>query len=331
MTALAPDDLLLQSAELAVTVAPRFGGSIAAIARRTTGEQILWATPWADDVVPLEAGVVADVDSWVRASRGGWQVAIPNGGDATTWQGQRHGFHGAASVAPWRVHDVDQGLDSAVARMSLDVPALRIERTVEVGGSTVTLTDSVANVGESSLDVMWTQHPGLGGALLDGRRCRIRTNARRVRFDDVAPVVGVSASPGDSGDWPVVGSDLSSPVEGSAFLAYLSEFDGAPWVELARSDGSLGARLSWSADVFPYCWFWQELGGTRGAPWYGRARVIGLEPATSWPGQGLAAAAARGTVLRLRPGERRRGATALRVTASIAHDAPTTEMRREHA
>ena len=39
--------------------------------------------------------------------------------------------------------------------------------------------------------------------------------------------------------------------------------------------------------MFPYAWLWQELGGTAGPPWHGRAYTIAIEPATSFPATGL--------------------------------------------
>ncbi len=78
------------------------------------------------------------------------------------------------------------------------------------------------------------------------------------------------------------------------------------WAELTRTDGALGGALSWDADLFPVAWLWEELGAGQGQPWFGRGRVIGIEPCTSWPGHGLATIAeTTGTQLRLGPGERR--------------------------
>lgn len=43
-------------------------------------------------------------------------------------------------------------------------------------------------------------------------------------------------------------------------------------------------------------------GGT-GHPWWGRTYSMALEPWSSWPGKGLAAAVAEGTALTLAPGQ----------------------------
>jgi hypothetical protein len=39
--------------------------------------------------------------------------------------------------------------------------------------------------------------------------------------------------------------------------------------------------------IFPYLWFWQELRGSFGYPWYGNSYVMAIEPFSSIPGNGL--------------------------------------------
>jgi hypothetical protein len=50
-------------------------------------------------------------------------------------------------------------------------------------------------------------------------------------------------------------------------------------------------------------WYWQVARGAYGYPWYGRTYSMALEPWTSWPGEGLAAAMRQGTALRLGAGK----------------------------
>jgi len=61
-----------------------------------------------------------------------------------------------------------------------------------------------------------------------------------------------------------------------------------------------GFGLAWPRDVFPYLWFWQELRGSPGYPWYGRCRVMAVEPFSSIPGTGLVDAIHAGTAPVLR-------------------------------
>jgi hypothetical protein len=57
-----------------------------------------------------------------------------------------------------------------------------------------------------------------------------------------------------------------------------------------------------------------ETGGTTDPPWNGQARMIAIEPCTTWPATGLAAArAAGGRVLTLAAGEVRHAQITLTV------------------
>ena len=96
---------------------------------------------------------------------------------------------------------------------------------------------------------------------------------------------------------------MSRPTGAVAAMAYLHNF-ASPWVSICRLDGTVGAVLSWDSRVFPYAWLWYELAGTSEPPWYGRARLLGVEPSTSWPGTGLSDIDQRGgRLLRLSPGD----------------------------
>lgn len=322
------DDLLIHSGELEVVVSAVFGGGITGVRHRATGAEVLWRTPWAAETAPPPADTPLEVDSWVRHSLGGWQVLLPNGGDACDWQGTRHGFHGEASVIPWSVKrraDTSITLTAALTTAPLDV-----ERTITVLGADVVVRDRLTNRSGHPADVIWTHHPGFGGDLL-AAPVTVDTNARAFGLDDRAPVVGIDAKPGDQGRWPLVGAgsrpaDLRHPAEGGALLGYLSDFDGAPWVRVTRDDGALGVRLTWDGSIFPYCWMWQELGGTTGPPWNGEVRVIGIEPSTSWPGQGLARVAEKtGTTFRLAG----RGSISGSVTLSVFATADTNSANGE--
>jgi len=116
---------------------------------------------------------------------------------------------------------------------------------------------------------------------------------------------------GASGTWPLVPGktgtyDLSRPDGKIAAMAYLLDFT-EPWAAIRRTDTGIAAVLSWSADIFPHAWLWIELGGTEDAPWGGQARLIGIEPNTTWPGNGLADTARRNAPL-LAPRSGRRAA-----------------------
>ncbi|HWE60587.1 MAG TPA: hypothetical protein VHB98_02645, partial [Chloroflexota bacterium] len=77
------------------------------------------------------------------------------------------------------------------------------------------------------------------------------------------------------------------------------------WYAIANDEIGAGFGLCWDVAVFPHLWYWQVARGAYGYPWYGRTYSMALEPWTSWPGDGLAAAVRQGTALRLDGGQSR--------------------------
>ena len=62
--------------------------------------------------------------------------------------------------------------------------------------------------------------------------------------------------------------------------------------------------MAWNARDFPHVWLWREH-GSKGFPFYGRASLVAIEPASSWPGLGLAEARRRGQAIELAAGATR--------------------------
>ncbi|MEJ7840029.1 MAG: DUF4432 family protein, partial [Thermomicrobiales bacterium] len=85
-------------------------------------------------------------------------------------------------------------------------------------------------------------------------------------------------------------------------LVYLSDFpDLVAWYELTNPERPIGVRVEWDRETLPYLWYWQEFGGTVGYPWYGEVYTIGLEPNSSYPTRGLAAAVENGSAMTIGP------------------------------
>lgn len=111
------------------------------------------------------------------------------------------------------------------------------------------------------------------------------------RYNDLMPGTdgpwphGVSKT-GDSVDLRVV------PSRPRECVVYISDMS-AGWAALRYPDAGEGVAMAWDAQIFPNLWYWTQI-GCPGFPWYGRGRIVALEPATSWPSDGLAAAIDRG-------------------------------------
>jgi hypothetical protein len=299
-----PHAVVIESATLRVTVDPLIGGTITAIEHKHLGASVLGVTPWEPEVAPLESGTAPDERTWLTRYGGGWPLLFPNGGDACAFEGVFHGFHGEASIAPW-VAD----FENAALRLTRRFRTVPVEmrRELAVENDLLTIRETVRLLGTQPIKVMWGHHPTFGSDLLDGP-FEIQSGACNVTVDDRYDPDSNPLRPGASGRWPVVAGktgsfDLSRPAGSIAALACLQDFDRA-WVSIRRLDDSVAAALSWDPGVFPYVWLWYELGGTPAPPWCGKARLIGLEPNTTWPAYGLADADRRGgRLMALRPGD----------------------------
>jgi hypothetical protein len=297
------DPVVIESAVLRITVNPAVGGTIDAIEHKGLGASVLGSVPWEPEAGPAESDAAPDEKTWLRWYGGGWPLLFPNGADACTFEGVFHGFHGEASLAAW---EADVG--NAAVRLTHRFRALPVEmrRELAVEGDLLTIRESVRMLGATPTRVMWGHHPTFGSDLLAGP-FEIQSGARRVAVDDLYDPENNPLRPAAAGRWPTVAGktgpfDLSRPVGVIAAVACLTDFD-SPWASIRRLDDSVAAALSWDVAIFPCAWLWYELGGTQEPPWLGKARLIGLEPNTTWPATGLADASRRGgRLLTLMPG-----------------------------
>jgi hypothetical protein len=294
----------IESDELQVTVSPKVGGTITAVTHRALGLSVLGNVPWDPVDEPIGRFGASDEAHWLSRYTGGWPLLFPNGGNACTVDGVFHGFHGEASISPWRATVSGDRLE--LTRKFFTVPVeMRRELTIE--RDLLIIREHLRMDGPRPLDVMWGHHPTFGSDLLAGD-VEITSGARRASADDAYDPSANPIVPGAVGEWPMLPGkkrpfDLSRPTGPLAALAYLFDFQ-RPWVAIRRLDNSVAVALSWDADRFPCAWLWYELGGTAEAPWHGRAQLIGVEPNTTHPANGLRDAQLRGSpLLRLQPAE----------------------------
>jgi galactose mutarotase-like enzyme len=163
---------------------------------------------------------------------------------------------------------------------------LVVERRMRVvpNAPTLQLDETVTNIGSRTVRFLWGHHPVFA----------------------VEPGMVLDAPPGAIYD---AGSALTAsmpevipapPFEG---LFYLPDRD-AGWIALRSPNGGESVAMSWDTTTFRHVWVWFELEGP-GFPWYGRARMIGLEPHAAWPRDGLGKAIERDRHLALAAGETR--------------------------
>jgi hypothetical protein len=304
--------LRLTNGIIAATLLPDKGADIYQLIYRPAGIDVLWKTPWGlrePGITPLSAAdsLTAFLDSY----EGGWQMLFPNGGAACRYKGAELGFHGEACMSAWRYEITDPGGDAAEVRLAtrLRRSPFNVERTVrlERGSPVLTLRECITNRGGEPMEYMWSHHPALGAPFIS-QACRIDIPATTLRADDGAGGPPSLLESGARYDWPLTGDGLDlSRVPGSdagrAILAYLEGFS-AGWYAITNSELGFGIGFTWPVELFPYAWFWQEMLASAGYPWYRGVYVMAIEPASSYPGQGLEAVIAKtGTQRVLAPGE----------------------------
>lgn len=295
--------VVLSGGALRVTVNPLVGGTITAIEHVGLGASVLGTVPWQADMAPLAPAVALDEATWLTRYSGGWPLLFPNGGDACRFAGTDHGFHGEASIALWEVE-----ADATMVRLARRFATAPVEmrRELSIDGELLTVRETLRMLGSTPIRVMWGHHPTFGSDLLAGP-FEVQSGARAVTVDDRYDPAGNPLCPGAGGRWPTVSGksgpvDLSRPAGTLSALSYLHDL-ASPWASIRRLDGTVGVALSWDAGLFSCAWLWYELGGSPEPPWLGRARLIGIEPNTTWPGAGLAEADRRGArLLTLQPG-----------------------------
>ncbi|MFN8224260.1 MAG: aldose 1-epimerase [Gaiellales bacterium] len=312
MSADVAETIVIETAALRVSLIPSRGADIFELVDRESGQDTLFKTPWGVSGGLARTGGAAPVTSWFDSYAGGWTVLVPNGGAACEVMGVELPFHGEASVAPWEVTARSDDGRSVDLRCLLRRSPLRLDRRVTLDRErpTLTLHERLTNIGGEPYDFIWAHHPTLGEALLDGQ-CRIDTSARSIETDASYDPPGNALVPGARGHWPLIEGregtvDLSTvPAPGTtrSLLAYLSEFGSDAWYAVSNHGRGIGFALRWPVDVFPCAWFWQELNASSGYPFFRAARAIAIEPSTTFPADGLAAAIASSRARTLAPGE----------------------------
>ena len=296
---------------IATTILVDKGADIYELIYKPKGMDVLWKSP--SGLRPTGRGVPTAFSSeaaWLEYYAGGWQEIFPNGGPACTYKGVELSFHGEASVAPWEWTVIEQSDVAAEVRFSVRLfrSPFRIERVmrVEAGQPLLILRERITNEAGEAMDYMWGHHPAYGAPFLSPH-CLIDVGTSRVRADDEYVGLNNPMALDARYTWPMAGEvDLSQvPAANSprALLGYFTDFE-AGWYGVTNTQLGFGVGLVWPKAVFPYAWFWQDLHGSAGFPWYKQAYVMAIEPFSSIPSQGLLAAMQKsGTHRTLQPGE----------------------------
>ncbi|HTQ53156.1 MAG TPA: aldose 1-epimerase [Bryobacteraceae bacterium] len=301
---------------LTATVLPEKGADIYSLVFEPRRCDVLWKSPWGlRRPSGATASGAASEAAWLDQYEGGWQEIFPNGGDACTYRGAPLNFHGEASVSAWdySIRQTTPGALEIEFQLALARSPFHIRRTMrlEAGQAALRFDESIENRGEEDLHFMWGHHPALGAPFLDGG-CRIQTPASTFLAHDVEIAETCRIAAGTRGNWPRMPGKGGREVDLSLVplaqervteFGYLCDLSDG-WYAVTNPALEFGFGLAWPKQVFPYLWFWQELRGSFGYPWYGRCYVMAIEPFTSLPGVGLSKAIENGTAPVLKAGGR---------------------------
>lgn len=296
-----PDLVTLTTDRMTVTLTPGRGLDLYEIVDARTGVDVLFKTPWGRKDPAAFPPLGTRMADWLAAYPGGWQVLLPTAGGERARPEAPEGFHGEASVAPWTVEEV--AASSCRASVDLVTAPLRVERVIRLEGARLILDEAVTNLSPDPQPYHWVHHPAFGAPLL-GPGTQLEVPA-------VGLVTGGDGEPGALHAWPTLDRDgesldLSRIPERDrprALFGTLVGFtEGRYRIRNAALD--LAVEVRWDLDVFPYAWFWQELEGSEGYPWFRRAYVTAIEPATVIPGTGATGGFAHGVAREIAGGER---------------------------
>ncbi|HEY8472448.1 MAG TPA: DUF4432 family protein [Natronosporangium sp.] len=311
----------LEDEWLRVTVLAGKGADVVELTDKLRGLDLTWRSPTGiRHPATVSPGAAADdVAAFLDTYPGGWQEILPNGGAPSVYRGARLPQHGEVATVPWAYEVVDEhAVRFSVSTRRLPLSLLKVMR---LRTGVLEIDEELLNEALVPLDVMWGHHITFGEPFLrPGAKIRLPDGISVIPHPvPIHPSGRRRVAPGGPYRWPVVpGTDLDTvdlsviPEPGTpSDIVYLTGFEDIGWYEVSDPRGGAGLRVEWDATVLPYLWLWQEFGATTDYPWWGRAFVVGLEPFSSYPTDGLAAAVANGTALRLAAGGRRR----LRLTA----------------
>lgn len=258
------------------------------------------------------------ISTFIDYYPGGWQEIFPNGGPTSEYMGTQYGQHGEVAHMPWDyiiIEDTAERVQVKFTCRTKKAPFVLTKKlTLNRNSSSLVIDEEVENLSDLSLQVMWGQHLAYGKPFLTkAARIIVPDGVEVVPHAELSEDIGrVRANNGQPYSWPCCTDnegneiDLSvMPEEGTpGGVVYLTNFPEGRY-EVLNEEAGLSLEVTWDHTVFPYVWYWQEFGGTKQYPWYGRHYNIGLEPFSSYPTSGLSEAIGNGTALELRGREKK--------------------------
>ena len=307
--------VVMENERLRVIVLADKGADIYSFVDKQTDTEFMWRTPWGvRDPRKFVPSTGSPQGMWLDYYEGGWQTAVPHGGYPDTVYGAEMGLHGDINNLPWDVEVLDDFPERVVVEFrarGVRMPVfVEMILTLEADSSVLTLDKTVTNEGEEDIEIVWLEHIAIGPPFLSSA-CKLYVPDCRILTHPESFVESQKLALGADTAWPFApaadGGELDfrqipPKSDRSLDMAYFTGMDEG-WYAVHNKDTNVGFAVTFPTDVFPYLWYWRNLGGGWGYPWYGRCYNVGLEPCTSWDNRGLKHSMENGTARRIPAGE----------------------------
>jgi hypothetical protein len=279
----------IENNQLRVTVL-RQGGHIAGIFDKKTGMNPLWTPSW-PSIEPSSydpeknRAYGSGAEAKLLAGIMGHNLCLDIFGPPSPEEAAAGiGVHGEAPVALYDVLKTDARL---TLRAHLPIAQIAFERTVELQGCCVKITESVRNLAGFDRPIGWTQHVTLGPPFLECGVTQFRASASRSKVFEGGFGIADYLQAGAEFDWPFAprhgggAADLrifTNAASSSAYTAHLMDTasDHAFFAAFAP-EHELVFGYVWKRADFPWMGIWEENRSRTHAPWNGETIARGME------------------------------------------------------
>jgi hypothetical protein len=279
----------IENDDLRVTVLEG-GGHIAEVFHKKAGVSPLWIPPWPSiEPAAFHAGSYAEYGSGpearLLASIMGHNLCLDIFGTPSPEEAAAGlTVHGESSLAAYRVAEEQGGLRM---RASLPLAGLAIERTLQLRGESMKISETVENRCAFDHAIAWTQHVTLGPPFLEKGVTEFRAPATRSKVFEAPFGAHDYLAPGVEFDWPMAPradggtADLrvfTSARSSSAFTTHLMDALRADaYFAVFNPRFHLVFGYVWKQADFPWLGIWEENLSRSLPPWNGRAITRGME------------------------------------------------------
>jgi len=255
-----------------------------------------------------------DRKNFLEGYLGGWQEIIPNGGDSCVYKGAGFNLHDETPQLSWDYEILENTSEKISIKffVRLNKMPLYIEKIINMKSNeaSISIDESVSNLGNENLDFMWGHHPCFGEPFLSDS-CLIDFKAEEITssIDSISenPLVKPNTT-GTLKDFPGIDGksvDLSKVLDKKSRatdLLYVNKLS-ENWFSLTNISKKIGIGYVFNKSIFKYLYFWLVYGGSNNYPWFGNTYNLAIEPWSSWPGRGLIEAIKNNTSLKISPGQ----------------------------